>query len=98
MSDVSKRYDRIEFRLGLLFRDSLRISSSPEIVEWSSALTDKLRVIRYFQRTCLEVATEIPAALNRERGKVLLIETREKRSFSPPPVKQTIEGSISGRR
>jgi hypothetical protein len=72
MSEVSSD---LEFRLNLLFRDSMRNDSKPEIVEWSSALRDRLRIIRYFQQMCLQVANEIPKAREREKQKVALVET-----------------------
>jgi hypothetical protein len=77
MSKSPSFYQKVEALLGFLFRDLLRANPGIESVEWSGALMHKLRVMRYFQAQCLDVAEQIPQVVKREtqEQKVALTDT-----------------------
>jgi hypothetical protein len=77
MSKSPNFYEKVESLLGFLFGDFLKANPTVESVEWSPALMHKLRVIRYFQAQCLDVAEQLPQVVKREteEQKIALTET-----------------------
>jgi hypothetical protein len=77
MSTTANSYEKVEALLAFLFGDLLKANPSVDSIPWHPALMHKLRVIRYFQAQCLQVAEQLPQVMKREREeqKVVLAET-----------------------